>query len=160
MLEKAIDIAMRAHQGQTRMDGKTPYIMHPMAVMNILTEMGFMNDKLLAAAVLHDVIEDCDKSFEKEIFELDRDVHGWAYCLTCHDDYDKYNARFHEFPLEVHWIKCADIIHNVTNHPRAQKYARKKMRQLLSMNPIVHRHDIFQRAYEVCKEKIESGIYG
>jgi GTP pyrophosphokinase len=42
---------------QTRRSGE-PYILHPLAVATILTEL-HMNDSVLAAALLHDVIEDC-----------------------------------------------------------------------------------------------------
>lgn len=160
MLNEAIALAVKAHEGQTRMDGKTPYIMHPFAVMNILTEMGYTgSDKLLAAAVLHDVLEDCGAEYDAIISQLDPTVHLWVSCLTCHGDADEYNKGFKDFPLEVHWVKCADIIHNVSNHPRPWKYAPKKMRQLMSMNRHVFVHTIFQRAYELCKEKIEEDIF-
>ena len=58
MLKKAIDIATRAHEGQTDKAGK-PYIEHPLRVME---RCGNEPDKI--CAVLHDVVEDTDLTLE------------------------------------------------------------------------------------------------
>ncbi len=55
-LERAYEIAERAHQGQMRLSGE-PYITHPLAVVALLAEMRLDQDAL-AAALLHDVVED------------------------------------------------------------------------------------------------------
>lgn len=58
ILEKAIVFATEAHEGQTRKLAKTPYILHPLEVAAIAaTVTGDMS--VMAAAVLHDTIEDC-----------------------------------------------------------------------------------------------------
>ncbi|MCQ2455461.1 MAG: HD domain-containing protein [Clostridia bacterium] len=58
VLEEAIIFATKAHEGQTRKSGKTPYILHPMEVANIIATV---TDDLetMAAGVLHDTVEDC-----------------------------------------------------------------------------------------------------
>ena len=53
---RAFDVAAQAHHGQLRRSGEA-YITHPVAVAEILAELG-MSDKVLAAALLHDTIED------------------------------------------------------------------------------------------------------
>lgn len=53
---RAYEFAERAHEGQYRRTGD-PYITHPVAVANILTDM-HMDHQSLMAAMLHDVIED------------------------------------------------------------------------------------------------------
>lgn len=54
----ALDFACELHAGQRRKSG-APYISHPCAVVEILArEMGFRDPVLLAAALLHDVVED------------------------------------------------------------------------------------------------------
>ena len=59
LVRSALMFARRAHAGQTRKDGRTPYLFHPVRVCNILaTEL--MPGPVLAAAMLHDTIEDCD----------------------------------------------------------------------------------------------------
>jgi GTP pyrophosphokinase len=58
-LQKAISFAEKMHEGQTRRDKVTPYVEHPIRVTSLLRSAGIDDDCLLAAAVLHDVIEDC-----------------------------------------------------------------------------------------------------
>ena len=56
VIRRAGELAMRAHQGQTRVSGE-PYVQHVLAVADILIELG-LDHETLAAAILHDVIED------------------------------------------------------------------------------------------------------
>ena len=72
---RAYEFAEKAHEGQYRRTGD-PYITHPLAVANILTDM-HMDHESLMAALLHDVLEDCgvgkDKlaeMFSQEVAEL------------------------------------------------------------------------------------------
>lgn len=63
-IHKALIFATQAHNGQTRKDtAKTPYISHPVGVAMILSE--YTNDEeVIIAGLLHDVIEDCEVSYE------------------------------------------------------------------------------------------------
>jgi (p)ppGpp synthase/HD superfamily hydrolase len=65
LLERAWRIAARAHAGQHRKATDIPYLVHPAAVALILQRSGFTGDRLLAAAILHDVVEDTDWTLEK-----------------------------------------------------------------------------------------------
>jgi len=56
LVERAYLVAERQHEGQTRQSGE-PYITHPLAVAEILAELG-MTPPTLAAALLHDTVED------------------------------------------------------------------------------------------------------
>ncbi|MBR6906566.1 MAG: bifunctional (p)ppGpp synthetase/guanosine-3',5'-bis(diphosphate) 3'-pyrophosphohydrolase, partial [Selenomonadaceae bacterium] len=56
MLERAFLVADEAHRGQTRVSGDA-YIIHPLNVAAILTEL-HLDDVTIAAALLHDVVED------------------------------------------------------------------------------------------------------
>ena len=62
LIERAIQYAQEKHKDQKRKDG-SPYIIHPLAVAEIVLEMGLDVDAVLAA-ILHDCIEDTDASFE------------------------------------------------------------------------------------------------
>ena len=62
MLDKAYKVAEQAHQGQFRRSGE-PYICHPIHVAMLLVEMG-MDTESLAAALMHDVVEDTSVSLE------------------------------------------------------------------------------------------------
>jgi GTP pyrophosphokinase len=55
-LRKAVDWAVRAHEGQTRASGE-PYVQHAIAVARLLADLG-MDAEVLTAAILHDVVED------------------------------------------------------------------------------------------------------
>ena len=63
IIEQAIAFANEKHQHQKRKDG-SPYIIHPMAVAEIVAEMGLDTDAVLGA-LLHDTIEDTDASHEE-----------------------------------------------------------------------------------------------
>lgn len=67
LIERAYQVAERAHEGQTRKSGE-PYITHPLAVAQILADLG-IGAKTIAAALLHDTVEDTDYSLD----ELRRD---------------------------------------------------------------------------------------
>ena len=63
LIDRAVEYAAAKHEYQRRKDG-SPYIIHPMAVAEIVTEMGMDTDTILGA-LLHDCIEDTDASFEE-----------------------------------------------------------------------------------------------
>ena len=60
---KAIEFAVQAHAGQYRKGRRVPYIFHPIATAWTLVELGCDED-LLAAAVLHDTVEDTHVTLE------------------------------------------------------------------------------------------------
>ncbi|MBQ6609299.1 MAG: bifunctional (p)ppGpp synthetase/guanosine-3',5'-bis(diphosphate) 3'-pyrophosphohydrolase [Oscillospiraceae bacterium] len=63
-IEKAVLFATRAHAGQVRKGSEKPYILHPMEVMAIVTK--FTDDEdVIAAAVLHDTVEDTSITLER-----------------------------------------------------------------------------------------------
>ena len=70
-LLKAAEFAARKHQHQRRKDADaSPYINHPLAVAGVLAvEAGECDETLLAAALLHDTIEDTETTFD-ELCEL------------------------------------------------------------------------------------------
>lgn len=69
LIERATALAMRAHTGQMRKEAPMPYIVHPIAVGLILARHGF-SDAVIAAALVHDVIEDMNVTEEELRREL------------------------------------------------------------------------------------------
>ena len=59
MVNKAIEFATKAHEGQLRKGTKRPYIVHPIEVGDIVSTMT-RDEEIISAAILHDTIEDCD----------------------------------------------------------------------------------------------------
>jgi len=64
LLDRAIVFAVRAHAGTERRGKGFPYIVHPMEAMEIVATMT-PDQELLAAAVLHDTVEDTDVTIEQ-----------------------------------------------------------------------------------------------
>ena len=63
MIDRAVEYAREKHKDQKRKDG-SPYIIHPLAVAEIVAEMGLDLDAVLGA-ILHDCIEDTDASHDE-----------------------------------------------------------------------------------------------
>ena len=72
MLEAAYRVAEEAHQGQVRLSGE-PFIEHPLAVAQILTDLR-LDTTTLAAALLHDTVEDTPVTLERLRDEFGDDV--------------------------------------------------------------------------------------
>jgi len=62
IIERAYTVAEKAHRGQLRKSGE-PYITHPVAVAQILADLG-IGSKTIAAALLHDTVEDTDYTLD------------------------------------------------------------------------------------------------
>ncbi len=63
LIDRAVEYARSKHKDQLRKDG-SPYIIHPLAVAEIVAEIGLDMDAILGA-LLHDCIEDTDASHEE-----------------------------------------------------------------------------------------------
>lgn len=109
MLYKAIEIATRAHAGQVDKAGE-PYVLHLLRVM-----LSRENDLERICAVLHDVVEDSDISFDvlrKEGFS--EEVIVVLDCLTKRKDesYDEFITRILGNETACH-VKLADLCDNM-----------------------------------------------
>ncbi len=60
----AVDFAVEAHAGQKRKRSDIPYIYHPLNLACHALSMGITEDEIIAACMLHDVVEDCGKTLE------------------------------------------------------------------------------------------------
>jgi len=88
LMERAWRVAAIAHAGQHRKATEIPYLVHPAAVALILQRSGFTDEHLLAAAVLHDVVEDTDWTLERLAGQFPSEVLEIVDVLTekKHDD--------------------------------------------------------------------------
>ena len=108
-LEKALNIAVTQHAGQTDKAGK-PYILHPLRVM-----MNMENDEEMAAAVLHDVIEDTsisaedllDNGIPEKVVEIVKTV-----TKREGESYDDFISRISAYEPAVR-VKISDIRDNM-----------------------------------------------
>jgi (p)ppGpp synthase/HD superfamily hydrolase len=78
IINEAIFFAVKAHEGTFRKGKKTPYIFHPLEAASIVSTMTDSPD-IIAAAVLHDVLEDTDITYDylKEKFGHIADLVSW-----------------------------------------------------------------------------------
>lgn len=110
MLNKAIDIARKAHEGQVDKAGQ-PYMGHPLRVMS----MGATDEEKIVG-VLHDVIEDSDWTFERLTAEgFSAEVVDALRCvskLSESEPYDKFIQRVRTNPLAVK-VKMNDLTDNM-----------------------------------------------
>lgn len=91
-VKKAVWLAAELHNGQVRKGTKTPYITHPIAVMELVAQAGG-SDEEQAAAVLHDVVEDCGgKVALAKVVEL-CGPHVAAIVLSCSDSMAPVGAK-------------------------------------------------------------------
>jgi (p)ppGpp synthase/HD superfamily hydrolase len=109
LLEKAVSIAVEAHRGQRDRTG-APYILHPMRVM-----AGVDTDVEKMVAILHDVVEDTDWTFEKLAQEgFPTEVIEALNCVTKREgeEYDDFVKRSASNKI-ARKVKVADLEHNM-----------------------------------------------
>lgn len=124
----AFTIAFDAHNGQKRDDG-TPYIAHSVRVMEILTdELGVVDTNTLCAALLHDVVEDTEVSYEELLEKMGLEVELMVKLLTKTGlTKEQYYSNLSQASESVRLIKCADRLDNIRdmktwNEKRRAKY--------------------------------------
>ena len=81
---EAASMAARAHRDHTRSDEKrTPYFSHPVRVaLTLAVKFGCTDDKVLAAALLHDVLEDTRVDYDDLLQRFDKDVADLVAALS------------------------------------------------------------------------------
>ena len=87
LISKAYEFAKKLHGNQTRKDG-TLYLTHPVEVALILSKLGFDED-VVSAALLHDVVEDCECDLEAIKTEFNTDIAEMVDCVSAIDK-EKY----------------------------------------------------------------------
>lgn len=172
LVDRAELFATWAHSGQTRANKITPYIEHPRAVVDILKYHGFTDNNILAAAWLHDTIEDCDVTSEEIAKYFGEEVCKLVEQLTCLEENDgsfSYERKteilcsmVREMSDESKCIKMADRLHNLLscsdcwNSSRIVRYARQGLNICDSMVPIPEEYNIlFDKLRRCAKELIE-----
>ncbi|WP_431785885.1 HD domain-containing protein [Paenibacillus lactis] len=126
MLEKAIQIAVNAHSGQTDKGG-SPYILHPLRVMHMMESE---DEKIVA--VLHDVIEDTDVTYGDLLKEgFSHEVIKAVRALTRQENetYMEFIHRCKKNDLACK-VKIQDIYDNLDlsriENPTDEDYIRQK----------------------------------
>lgn len=94
LISEALATAAEAHAGQVRNGaGGIPYIEHPVAVAELLAEHGWSEDEVLAAALLHDVVEDSDLTVEQLRARFGETVAGLVDALSDDESIESWEKR-------------------------------------------------------------------
>ena len=158
---KAFTLADKAHEGQFRASGE-PYIMHPLAVAEILAHLQIDHITLIAA-LLHDVVEDTEytkedieKLFGAEVaFLVDGVTKFNQFQYETKEDRQMENYRKMILAMakdvRVVVIKLGDRLHNMRTlkHMRSDKQKRIAKETLEIFAPLAHRLGIFNVKWEL-----------
>lgn len=174
LIEKAYSFASKAHAGQLRLTGD-PYMLHPLNVAYILTEI-YADSETLSTALLHDVInfasvtlEMVEEEFGKNIREL---VDGISRInkLSLSADSDAL-ASYHKKILvglsgdvRIIILKIADRLHNMrTLWAIPEKKQKEKAKETLEiLVPIAHRlgiNHIKSEMEDLCLKYLKPDVY-
>jgi GTP pyrophosphokinase len=149
LLQKAYEVAEERHADQLRRSGD-PYITHPLAVANILAELG-MDTTTLVAALLHDTVEDTGYTMEALTADFGEEVAHLVDGVTKLDKVALGTAADAETIRKmiiamardgrVLVIKVADRLHNMRTMRflPPEKQARKAHETLEVIAPLAHR---------------------
>ena len=164
IVDKAFRVACERHDGQKRRSGE-PYIIHPVAVAKIVIDYG-MDYQSVAAAMLHDTVEDTDLTLDEVKKEFGADIAALVDGLTKLgkvplDIKDKEEQQAENVrkmllamseDIRVIIIKLADRLHNIRtlNFVAPQKRRDKALETLEIYAPIAHRLGI-----RAIKEELE-----
>ncbi len=159
LIEKAVKIAVIAHKKQVRKTDNSPYVVHPISVAFKLMQNKF-SDKIVAAALVHDVLEDTDFSVEKLEKELGKDVLSIVEGvsekkgLSWEERKKEYIKSVRNGSEDIKAVSIADKIHNAKSliafHKKYgaktwDKFSRKKEVKLWFENEMLK---MFQEAWD------------
>jgi (p)ppGpp synthase/HD superfamily hydrolase len=169
---KAASFAARKHRGQTRADGVTPYFSHVARVAFILRDLYEIDDiDALAAAYLHDALEDTDTDYDELAEMFGKTVADYVVALTKNSMLPKgkrdneYFDRLAAAPEVVQIIKLADAYDNVTDRgtsPKLPKTLETAKRLVAMFEPSLQT----QKGKEACGylrtliSEVEAGVAG
>ncbi|MBP3382111.1 MAG: bifunctional (p)ppGpp synthetase/guanosine-3',5'-bis(diphosphate) 3'-pyrophosphohydrolase [Clostridia bacterium] len=162
LIDRAIAVADAAHEGQRRASGEE-YVCHPLSVAAILVEMG-MDSETIAAALLHDVVEDTAMELSELKQQFGENVAALVDGVTkitkmtfsTKEEQQAENVRkmllAMSEDIRVMIIKLADRLHNMrTSDGWAEQKRRDKARETMDIYaPLAHRLGI-----RAAKEELE-----
>ena len=151
LIDRAVEYASNKHKDQKRKDG-SPYIIHPLAVAEIVAEMGLDLDAVLGA-LLHDCIEDTDASHEEiehlfgqtvaELVEGVTKLTRANFSSTEQAQMENLRKMFMAMSKDIRvvLIKIADRLHNMrTMQYQTPAKQIKKCRETMDIYaPLAHR---------------------
>ncbi len=125
LIDAALVFAARAHDGQKRKSTDVPYLVHPVGVMMVLVECGETDPELLAAALLHDTVEDTAATLADLRARFGARVAAIVEGCSEPDKSDTWEQRkqhtiayLKTAPRDIALVSAADKLHNVRSMAR------------------------------------------
>jgi (p)ppGpp synthase/HD superfamily hydrolase len=119
LIDRATEVAAKAHRNQVRKGTDIPYIAHPFAVGLMLAKAG-CSDEVVAAGILHDTVEDTDITLDDLRREFGENVASIVEgCSEPEKSHPWEERKRHTLaylptaPWEVKAVSCADKLHNL-----------------------------------------------
>lgn len=155
-LEKAFFFAQNAHAGQKRKSGE-PYIIHPLEVAKILVDLG-MDENVVIAGLLHDVLEDTNIAPEIIEKEFNKDILSLVEAITKLEKLSFYPTEAYRAQnlrkmliamakdIRVVIIKLADRLHNMQTlqYQESENQKRIAKETLEIYAPLAHRLGVWE----------------
>ncbi len=125
-LHKALEFATQKHAGQVRKGSGKPYVTHPISVSDLVKEYKDSKklDDLVVAALLHDVLEDTNTTFEEIAITFTPLVASLVLEVTNDSESISKIGKLEYQKKKVEGIsnyglliKLADRLHNITDNP-------------------------------------------
>jgi guanosine-3',5'-bis(diphosphate) 3'-pyrophosphohydrolase len=159
LVRAALEQARSDHEGQVRNgSGGMPYVEHPMRVAALLDEHGY-GESVLAAALLHDVVEDSETNLEELHEKFGDEVAGYVGAMTDDEAIDDYRERKAEHrermaaaPREAMAIYGADKLTNVRTLRAAYAEEGDSVRDEFKV-PIELKLEIWEEDLRLLREK-------
>jgi len=160
MIEQAFFFSMNAHHNQKRESGE-PYFIHPLAVAEMVAENG-LDDTLVAAALMHDVIEDTKVDSAQIRLKFGKDIYSIIDGLTKLDKAAFRSRQEHSTASTIKTIRAAshdirvmalklfDKLHNMRTigHLAPDKQKRIAADCLTVYTPLAHQLGMHKLKYE------------
>ena len=163
---KALDFAMKAHEGQTRKKSDLPYIYHPLNMACHSFALGIDEDDIIAAILLHDVIEDCGVTLDE--LPVDDDCKKLVQLMSHQKDDDNRKAIMDEYFKKLKrnpkaaLIKCIDRCNNLTtmswglSRERIYRCIKESEQYVLPLLKVVKNEPDYNNAAWLLQYQIES----
>lgn len=155
VLASALEFARHKHRNQQRKDvARTPYITHPIEVCEILKHAGISDSAVLAAALLHDTVEDTDTTHAELVDTFGETIAGLV--RECTDDKRLPKATRKQLQItkaahispSAQLVKLADKISNLRSlcHSRPVGWSDTRIRGYFDWSYLVCRPKFGQNA--------------
>ena len=164
--QKALEFALEAHEGQYKKNSDIPYISHPLNVACHCLALGITDDDIVAACLLHDVVEDCNVAAEDLPVseETKRIVMLLTHANGIKENEKALKAYYKEIALDpkASLIKCLDRCNNLTTmswgftRENQRRYISETEKYIIPLLDVIKNSPEYNNAAWLLKYQMES----